>query len=505
MKNCRQIYPHKIVRPLNKAAINHNEILSDVISDLLRNSCRIAQFLADNLKRATAKNCLNHASMFPCEYCFAKGVRIVTKKMNNDTDKIKLHLSLVREKIAALENSNYNKNEMKTLKTVETELLSDLKKNDSKKSHIVWPHSTMKSEPRTNAEIMRIVEKIENNEPLSLEEKKGIVGRSPLTQIPNFNFVRDSPVDYMHAVCIGAVKRLLELTFAVGENRPRITKRKLSSPLDFNKLMLDTKVPHECSRRARELLFSVMKAAEFRNISLFYFPHVIACITPPAKERTLWLLLAYMLRACIVPNKEFQPIPLDHIDYCCDKYYLLYESLFGETNCTYNTHVVFAHLIEMRYHGPLTSTSTFEFESFYGEMRQSYIPGTKSPLKQIFQKILLKRSLAHHCCESEIFYSNYDTALECNTLIYCFVDLKHELYFIKSVEGNILKCQRIEVIPAKFSEVHQKLDWSKVGVFKEVKILVENIINIEKKKISGKVIRVQDYLITCPKSILREK
>ena len=79
MPNCRQIYPHKIVRPLNNTKINNDEILESVILDLHLNSFRISQFLADNLKRATAKGCLNHASLFPCEYCFARGERVVIK------------------------------------------------------------------------------------------------------------------------------------------------------------------------------------------------------------------------------------------------------------------------------------------------------------------------------------------------------------------------------------------------------------------------------------------
>lgn len=502
MLNCKQIYPQRIVRPLNKTKVDHDSILNNCISDLLQNSCKIAQYLADNLKRAIGKGCLNHASLFPCEYCFARGVRFV-KQSIPDGKNHQLQIALIDEKIEQL--GRQNSDELKALKLLRTKLASEGEKNKKKKSHIVWPHSTKEAEVRTTSNITEIVRKIENGANLSPEEKKGVVRRSPLAQIPNFSLVLDVPVDYMHTMCIGVIKRLVELTFNVGEVRIRITKRKLSSPQQFNLLMASTKVPHEFSRRLRELLLSVMKAAEFRNLGLFFFIHILDCIEPSAKERKLWLLLAYMLRACTVPNKEFQPIPLKDIDYCADAFYSLYEALFGATNCTYNTHMVGSHFLEMRYHGPLTSTSTFPFESFYGEMRNCFVPGTKSCLKQIFQKVLLKRSLSNHCCETPIKYTNYDTALESNSMIYCFNDRAYNLYKIVSKNNDTLNCHRIETTPAKFKEVPQTLDWSKVGVFKNANVVNSATIPINVSNVSGKVIKVSDYVITCPNSILREK
>ena len=42
-----------------------------------------------------------------------------------------------------------------------------------------------------------------------------------------------------------------------------------------------------------------------RNIVIFLFPVVIQCIESQAKERRLWLLLAYMIRSSIIPNEEY--------------------------------------------------------------------------------------------------------------------------------------------------------------------------------------------------------
>lgn len=334
-------------------------------------------------------------------------------------------------------------------------------------------------------------------------EKKGVVFRSPLLSLENFDFVMDAPAEYMHAVCIGVIKRTVELTFDVGENRTRVTKRKLSSASDFNKLMLITKLPGELSRRARELDFAVMKAAEFRNLLILFFPHVLECIPKPEKERKLWLLLTFMIRSCILPSEEFHAISLNDIDLCCEEFYVLYESLFGQKNCTYNTHVVGAHLLHMRHHGPLTLTSAFPFESFYGEMRNCFVPGTQSTLKQIFEKVLLKRSIGPHNCKKNLIVSKHDTPLECNTLIYVYKFSTYHVYKIVEVEEEKLICNEIETLECTFPEAPKRLKWNKIGVFLEGKEN-NNMTDVSPDHVCGKVVRVGKYLITCPKDVLNE-
>lgn len=505
---CQKVYPHRIVRPLDKAYNDTNRHFELFLNDLKVNDIDIDAFVADNLKRAIAKCCLNHASLFPCEYCFAKGVRLLSEKKNYETfmNSMKMKQKIVQEKLTALQNDPVtNAAEIKTLKNVQKELVAEEKSGPKKRTNIVWPACTRNGESRTNEKILEIIDRIEENPNLSKDDRKGVVGRSPLWDIPNFNFVRDSPTEYMHAVCIGVVKRMLELTFAIGESRSRVTKRKLSSPSDFDILMLATKVVRECSRRARKLDFAVMKAQEMRNIILFFFPHILQCIEPNAKERRLWLLLVFMIRSCIIPSDEFHCIDLELLETVCKEFYSLYESLFGPVNCTYNTHIVGSHLIEMRAHGPLTLTSAFGFEDFYGEMRRAFVPGTQSTLKQIFQKILIKRAISNHCCQKPIYFSANDSAYECNSLIYCYEFHAHKIFKIISVEKDYLICYPLGKYPLKFKETQDlNINWSHVGVYRKGGIY-ESPVNVKKNKVSGKVLHVADYLITCPVNILREK
>ena len=265
-KNCRTVYPHTIIRPMPKYAVDSNKYLSNFISDMEINNCIIKAFIGDNPKRAKARAALHHASSFACEYCFSKAStftigqnQITIKKKDLEDQKMS-----VLNRIARLqEQETYDEEELNGLKLVLDNICNSLKEINKKKKQLVWPSNTMNGEPRTKEKILDIVRKIQSGEPLTKDEKKGIVGESPFLHLEYFDIVRDIPAEYLHCSCLGVVKRLLSLTFNVGINRPRITNRKLTSPSVFNSLMLNIKVVHEFSRRARCLDFSVLKGQEF--------------------------------------------------------------------------------------------------------------------------------------------------------------------------------------------------------------------------------------------------
>ena len=504
-EKCNTIYPLKIVRPLRKFKLDPKLHLQEVLNDITINGFRIKQFIADNQKRALAKNCQNHASWFPCEYCFAKGIKIALAESTYIKNVKKQH-KMIEDKIRNCENepdSDEKKTKLENLGYLKEELKKCLDAVVNKKSNILWPSSTMNSEHRSRRSIEEIVERIENGEQLSKDEAKGVVGQSLLFDLPDFNFIYDVPAEYLHSGCLGVTKRLVQLTFKVGETRQRVTKRKLSSIDQFNRLMSEIKVLHEFSRIARELDFAVFKGQEFRNLALFFFPLVLECIDPGEKERHLWLNLAYMMRSAVIPSNEYWNISENVVRQCCLTFYELFEKLMGPHNCTYNLHVLCCHLLEIRTHGPLTETSAFKFESFYSELRRSFVPGTVSPTKQIMKNVLLKRIVSSHNCENNIFISNYDTDLECNSIVYTYVRNEYNIYKVNDINEDVMNCNRIGKYPATFEETPE-IDWSTVGVFRKGGQCSEPI-EVAHSEISGKVISVGKYLLTCPKNVLQEK
>ena len=268
--------------------------------------------------------------------------------------------------------------------------------------------------------------------------------------------------------------------------------------------MSNIKVPREFSRRCRKLDFSVMKAQEMRNILLFFFNTVIDCFEKEAKERQLWLLLAFSVRACIIPAIEYSETLVPIITQNMQSFYNLYETLFGVRNCTYTVHVISSHLLDMRIDGPLTETSAFDFENFYAELRRSFVPGTPNPLKQIFQNLILKRLLRGHYCNSPIHYSAKDTPLESNSFIYIYENNDHHFYKISEIRPDSqLLCLKMGKYPLSYSE-YPNLPWNLVGVYKKGPITNKTRI-ISPSECHGKALIVGKLILSCPINILEEK
>ena len=373
-------------------------------------------------------------------------------------------------------------------------------------THLVWPSDRRFGEPRT---IERIHDTISMLDDLNEDEKEGITGRSPLLDYPGFQFIAGVPCEYMHHVCLGVTKRLIELTFNVGDNRKRITKRKLCNPKHFNDIMATIKVPCEFSRRGRSLDFKVMKAEEFRNIVLFYFDIVVQCISSTAQqnylsdlEQTLWYVFAFQIRALVLPKEEYCDVAESDIKYTNEKFMTSFENLYGTKHSSYNIHMM-CHLNRVRDRGPLTETSTFPTESYYSEMRRSYVTGTAATGKQILQNAYIKRQLPHVHCRKSITYRPDDTSRSCNKYMYIYRNNNYEFYLFKSINDNgSFNCVRQG--KRSFNPLTcNNVNWSTVGVFTSSALDTREL-EIHPREITGKAMMVLNLIMSCPTNILQE-
>ena len=456
-EDCRNIYPIKLIRPNERYKYNDQEELAELVGDINNSGMIINTGVFDNPKRSMVTMTKTCAARHGCEYCEAPAVTF--------------------------------------------------KDNSMTKSHLTWPPATMNGRPRTITGIRRIVNEIEeNNGELPRDYVKGIKGRSIFLNQPNFHIIFDIPTEYMHLVCLGNIKKLLEFTYKVGKQRHVVTKIKRLDPNEFNVIIVSVKVVREFSRRCRNLDTSVYKAQEYRNVLLFFFPVILKNIPDQNKKHhQIWLSLVYMIRACVIPNEEFDQVSKPSIVNSCELYYNLFHELFGQRNCTYSVHTVSSHLMKVRGDVPLTQRSAFYFESFYSEMRQMFKPGTSTPLKQILTNSYMKRSIEFHKCEKTIFYSKEGKTetQENNSIIYTFQNNTYEFYVIQEITDNVFICKR----QGKFeyhSTMLPALEWKKIGVFRQGAVGTQ-IYRIQKNEVKGKVINVLNMLITCPINVLNEK
>ena len=511
--NCRNVYPLRLIRPCNRYKYNEQFEIREVVNDINDTEVTIDSGICDNPKHSVIKNVKCHSATHPCEYCEEPAViytnvnliREIKEKYITQRNSMKTQIKSLKDLpgSATQERDNNIRRLENALIKLENEEKAELKK--SGKKQLVWPASTMNGRPRTITCIRRIVNDIEASEvDLDPNYVKGIKGRSVFLDQPDFDYILDFPCEHMHSVCLGVVKRMVELTYSVGENRPRITTRKRSDPQLYNKMIILVKVPREFPRRCRNLDFSVFKALEFRNLILFFFPIVIESIEPKfVKERQLWLNLTYVIRACIFPQTEFEKVNKKTIFDACELFYNLYEEVFGPKNCTYSVHVVGSHILKIRGNAPLSERPAFMFESYFAEFKNLFRPGTPSPLKQILKNTILKRTVEHHVCEKTVYYGTEGKNSENNHSIYTVENGKFRLYNIIEVDGNIYTCQS----QGKFqytNDLTPNYNWSDVGVFK-LGPIGNDLFQIKKEDICGKVLLVNNLLILCPINVLQEK
>ena len=513
-ENCKYVYPIRMIRPINRYKFNEQEQLQHVLDDLNDNFIDITDIIADNPKRSNMKQAKNSNGTFGCEYCEGCAIQI---KDYRGIDEIKKKYETIKknleQEIKHLQDNpgpSSNIKKIQDLSKLKDNLLRDQKRDISAitSRHIYWPASTYNQPIRTVENIHVVTDHIVNSDvEIPRNEAKGFYGKSILLSQPNFHFVENMPTEYMHCVCLGTVKRLTEMTFSVGDNRTRVTKRKLCDPKHYNDQIKKVKIARESSRRCRQLDFSVKKASEFRNMILFYFIIVIDCIGDEHKiEQNLWLDLAFVIRACVITNEEFHKIDKKFINKCCQNFYNNYEKMYGPNNCTYSIHIVCSHLLQMRGKSPLTSRSAFCFESFYSEMKNLFCPGTISPLKQVLQNTIMKRKIGNHQCQNSIVFNAKPKKenRENNHSVYTLTENGHNFYsIISSNDDDTYTCVKQGKFNASFNDIIKK-NWSDVGVYKLGPLCTVPVV-IKKKDIAGKVIQVNNHLITYPNNVLLEQ
>ena len=301
--HCRVVYPIRIIRSCERFKYDEQMELKEVLTDINNNDVTIDCAVLDKPKRSTVLCCKGACAKFPCEYCESSAVPYdIHPKSNASIHKrYDTHARTLSQQLSQLEDMQDNPSDneeivnlREMLQNVNTEKENELKKVRKK---LTWPSSTMTGTPRTLDSIREIANAIESDPDILKSNPdycKGIKGKSLLLDQPFFNVLIDCPCEYMHLVCLGTVKRLIELTFKVGENRDRITKRKLSPPQMYNEKIKSVQVIRESSRRCRNLDFSVMKAAEFRNALIFFSQSSLIALGMNSQRRKkfgfTWLL-----------------------------------------------------------------------------------------------------------------------------------------------------------------------------------------------------------------------
>jgi hypothetical protein len=363
-------------------------------------------------------------------------------------------------------------------------------------------------EPRTRETTKAILKdplfKPLGNEDEHLDVCKGVAGESVFLDHPGFDYIKSIPAEYMHLVCLGLVKKLFELTFAVGQNRVRCFSYLRVPVKELDRLLLKQRVCSEMSRKTRRINFPNLKAEEHKYFILVFFPLILEAIPDSRpQEKQMWRLLGYLMRAYNLPQEEFDNLDKRDLYNIAKRYHNLYRKQFGQINMVYSLHLL-CHLDVIRGDTPLCTRSAFKFEGFFSEMMTSFSPGTTNTGKQIVQNTFLRKLEPHRCAKKLKFSASTTSSKTRDNMVYVFnkAHRTYDFYQIDQIgEKDELICHQI--VSARNVDEDAKLDFGLVGVHTNGGHLPD-IVTIRPEDVSGKALMVVNHLVAIPTCILIE-
>lgn len=205
-------------------------------------------------------------------------------------------------------------------------------------------------------------------------------GVSALENIPNFDMIISVPLDYMHLVCLGVVKKLL-LLWCFGCPNTKISFRDITS-ISTSLIKLSNCIPTEFNRKPRFLNeVKRWKATEFRQFLLYTGPIVLKGVL--SKDRYLNFLCLHVAIVILSSREHFT-----HINYASEllQYFVkTFKTLYGPEHMSHNIHNLLHLSEDVKHHGPLDLFSAFKFENYLQSILKSIRKHDK-PLQQIIKR-----------------------------------------------------------------------------------------------------------------------
>lgn len=190
------------------------------------------------------------------------------------------------------------------------------------------------------------------------------------------------PLEYMHLVCLGVMRRLLKFWTS---RLPHKLSRTQINKINERILLIGEQMPCSFSRKPRSLLFlDRFKATEFRTLLLYIGP-IVFKDSLSKKAYQHFLLLHYAIWQ-LTRNDSLSHDKLDFVESCLVGFVRHGSSIYGKCFVSYNVHSLIHLVDEYKRRGPLDKYSAFSFESYLGSLKRM-LRSNNRPLAQIRNRI----------------------------------------------------------------------------------------------------------------------
>lgn len=180
--------------------------------------------------------------------------------------------------------------------------------------------------------------------------------------------VKDSCIDYMHVVCLGVTKRLLNFWVTYKPGFKELSENFIDKILLF--------WPEEFQRKIRHVKYlNDYKASEFRTWVLYVGPAIMRFFLTEA-EFNHFILLHHGLR-CLFITPQSDSL-LNEAQSCINKFLDLWPQIYPDMALTYVVHAL-EHLPEDCRYTQTTPDyfSAFKFESYLRRVKNNYHGGSR--------------------------------------------------------------------------------------------------------------------------------
>ena len=216
---------------------------------------------------------------------------------------------------------------------------------------------------------------------ISQSQKEHHNGISPFVTV-GINMVESFPLDYMHLILLGIVRRILgywvnKIPFKLSVTEKHVVNDKIE---DFRKF-----VPNDFNRLPRKLdEADKFKATEFRTL-LLYSGVIVFKGVLKTKYMNNFLILMTIVRILCNKNLIHDEEILQYVENLCKTFIRQYQKLY-KCNVVYNIHSLIHIVDDVRKFGVLDSISAFPYESMLGNIKHKLRSG-HLPLAQICHRI----------------------------------------------------------------------------------------------------------------------
>ena len=203
----------------------------------------------------------------------------------------------------------------------------------------------------------------------------------------NIDMIKGFPLDYMHLVCLGVVKRWLTILtkgFVAADRKHLLNTDQIA--IVNQRIDLYSKCfPSEFNRKGRSLNdLCRWKAVEFRNFLLYTGPLILKGILSDDKYNhfiTLHTSFRILLSSSLTKDQSH------FAKQCLEHYVFNFGIIYGAHHMVYNIHSL-SHIADdcIFYDSPLDDFSSFPFENYLGQLKK-LLRGTRKPLAQLCRRL----------------------------------------------------------------------------------------------------------------------